>query len=81
MDAIQIFSTVAACADPQVALISDNYEVMRAWLDFMFGKIGYTEINNTVTAWIAKTNPSMDLNQVSESIKLCADNLQGRKGA
>lgn len=81
MDAIQIFSTVAACADPQVALTADNYEVMRAWLDFMFGKIGYTEVNNTVTAWVAKNMPNMDLNQVSESIKMCADNLLGRRGA
>ena len=80
MDAIQIFSTVAACADPQVALISDNYEVMRAWLDFMFGKIDYTEVNNVVTAFVAKNFPTMDLTQISESIKACSDTLMGRRG-
>jgi hypothetical protein len=81
MDTIQIFSTVAACADPQVYLTVENYELMRSWLDFMFGKIGYTEINNIVTAWVAKNNPNVDLVAVSDSLKTCADSLLGRRGA
>jgi len=81
MDSIQIFSTVAACVDPRLALTPENYDVVRAWVDFMFGKIGYAEINNIVTAFVAKYMPHMDLTEVSNSLKLCADSLMGRKGA
>lgn len=80
MDSIGIISSIASCGDPRVVLAPENYEVMRAWLDFMFGKIGYTEVNNVVTAFVAKNFPTMDLNQISESIKACSDTLMGRRG-
>jgi hypothetical protein len=80
MDSVQILTSIGACADPRVVLAPENYEVMRAWLDFLFGKINYDEVNNVVTAFVAKNFPTMDLNQVSDSIKACADTLMGRRG-
>lgn len=80
MDTVQILTSIGACADPRVVLAPENYEVMRAWLDFLFGKINYDEVNNVVTAFVAKNFPTMDLNQISDSIKLCADTLMGRRG-
>jgi hypothetical protein len=80
MDSVQILTSIGACADPRVVLAPENYEVMRAWLDFLFGKINYDEVNNVVTAFVAKNFPTMDLNQISDSIKACADTLMGRRG-
>ncbi len=81
MDAIQLMTTVTGCANPMVVLHADNYEVMRTWLDFLFGKLGFAEVNNTVTAWVAKNNPNLDLNMITQSIRECAAGLMRARGA
>lgn len=81
MEFVQIMTSLAACADPQVALHADNYEVMRTWLDFLFGKVGFKEVNDTVLAWTLKLNPNAPVDLITDSIRKCGSALLIARGA
>jgi len=77
VETIQLFTTVLQCPDPTFTLVSDNYEVAKAWLDFMYSKISLSEINRVVTDWVAKQDATANMAPIVESLRQCALALKG----
>lgn len=81
MEFVQILTSVAACADPQVLIHANNYEVMRTWLDFLFGRVDSDHTTNVVIEWALKQNASAPVDLLKQSIYQCGQALIGARGA
>lgn len=81
MVSLQLLNSLGQCPDVSVLVTPEHYELARAWIDFLFGKIEYAEINNIFTTWVAKNLPSISVDQVSRDLQACEATLKGLKGA
>lgn len=80
MEMVQIITTLPGCPAPTLGIAAEHYEVVRAWIDFLYGKVGFDEAHTAVLQWAQKYSPAAPLDAISDTIRSCANALLRARG-